>query len=72
LAVAKARNAGHSGNARIAEATIQHVHDSLQAPSLGEGFDEVIEVTAAGDAIGLRQATMAEGPAADLRVWPHA
>lgn len=48
LALALARNAGRSGNARIAEATIQHVHDSLQVPSLSEGFDEVVEVTAAG------------------------
>lgn len=75
LAVALARNAGRSGTARIAEATIQHVHDSLQAPSLDEGFDEVIEVTAAGDEIGCRLATVADGPAllaCDAHAQAHA
>lgn len=44
--VAVARNTRRSGLARIREETIRHVYESLEPPSIEEGFHEVVEVTA--------------------------
>ncbi|MBK7742190.1 MAG: kinase [Betaproteobacteria bacterium] len=48
LAVALQRNAARTGAERIAEATIRHVWDQLEPPSVAEGFVEVVEIGTAG------------------------
>ena len=44
IEVAMGRNSGRAGPARIREETIRHVYDSLEPPSIDEGFHELIEV----------------------------
>lgn len=44
LAVAQDRNATRSGLARIRDETLMHVYQSLEPPSLDEGFSEILEV----------------------------
>ena len=44
LAVARARNTSRRGLARIKDETLMHVFESLEPPSLDEGFSEIIEV----------------------------
>lgn len=43
--VAMARNAQRSGLARIKEETMRHVFESLEPPTLEEGFDEVMVIS---------------------------
>lgn len=45
--VALDRNSRRSGLARIREEAMRHVHENLEAPSLEEGFHEVLEVCSA-------------------------
>lgn len=42
--VAVARNAARPANERVAEATIVHVYDQLEPPSLEEGFADVMRI----------------------------
>lgn len=42
--VALERNSHRSGLARIKEETIRHVYESLEQPSLAEGFHEIIVI----------------------------
>ncbi|MEK8033539.1 AAA family ATPase [Ideonella sp. DXS29W] len=44
LGLARERNAGRRGLARIRDEAIQHVFDHLEAPSLDEGFSSVMLV----------------------------
>jgi len=48
LELAKARNATRRGLACIREEAILHVFEHLEAPSLEEGFSEIIEVLSPG------------------------
>lgn len=44
FAIALQRNANRKGLARIKEETLAHVRDSLEAPSMEEGFAQVIDL----------------------------
>ncbi len=48
LEIALQRNAARPDAKRIAEATIRHVWDQLEPPSVDEGFVDIVEVGAVG------------------------